>query len=155
GFSLLERDGQKLGTWTMLLMGVTILVLFRSLRWLLVPVVVVQWTLIITRAVLVLGGRQLSMASSMLTAIVTVVGVAGVMHLIVEIRELRVQGLTQRGALMKCGVLLAGPILGAVLTDVSGFGSLWWASVEPVRDFGTMMVAGSFLVLPAICLIFP
>jgi predicted RND superfamily exporter protein len=137
------------------LLGVTILILFRSLRWLLIPVVVVQWTLIITRAVLVLGGRQLSMVSSMLTAIVTVVGVAGVMHLIVEIRELRVQGLTQRAALLKCGMLLAGPILGAVLTDVSGFGSLWCASVEPVRDFGTMMVAGSFLVLPAICLIFP
>jgi predicted RND superfamily exporter protein len=155
GFSLLERDGQRLGTWTMLLMGLTILVLFRSLRWLVLPVVVVQWTLLITRAVLVLSGRQLSMVSSMLTAIVTVVGVAGVMHLIVEIRELRVQGLTQRAALLKLGVLLAGPILGAVLTDVSGFGSLWWASVEPIRDFGTMMVAGSFLVLPAICLIFP
>ena len=155
GFSLLERDGQKLGTWTLLLLGVTILILFRSLRWLVIPLVVVQWTLIVTRAVLVLGGRQLSMVSSMLTAIVTVVGVAGVMHLIVEIRDLRVRGLRQREALLKCGVLLAGPILGAVFTDVSGFGSLWWASVEPIRDFGTMMVAGSFLVLPAICLIFP
>src|SRR5262249_54047311 len=88
------------------------------------------------------------------TAIVTVVGVAGVMHLIVEVRELRVQGLTQRAALLKTGVLLAGSILGAVMTDVSGFGSLWCASDEPIRDFGTMMVAGSFLVLPAICLMF-
>ena len=52
-------------------------------------------------------------------------------------------------------MLLAGPILGAILTDVAGFGSLWWASVEPVRDFGTMMVVGSLLVIPAICLLVP
>src|SRR5262245_17249165 len=155
GFALLEKDGNRLATWTVLLVGLTVLVLFRSLRWLIVPLAVVQWTLIITRAVLVLTGGQLSMVSSMLTAIVTVVGVAGVMHIIVEIRELRTRGLTQQEALRMTGVLLAGPILGAVLTDASGFGSLWWASVEPVRDFGTMMVTGSLLVLPAICLLVP
>jgi len=155
GFALLEKDGRKLGTWTTLLLGLTILVLFRHLRWLMIPIVVVQWTLIVTRAALVVSGLQLSMVSSMLTAIVTVVGVAGVMHLIVEVRELRTQGLTQRAAMLKAGVLLAGPIFAAVLTDVSGFGSLWWASVKPVSDFGTMMVVGSFLVLPAMCLMFP
>ena len=36
GFALLEEDGQRLGTWTTLLLGLTILVFFRSLRWLLV-----------------------------------------------------------------------------------------------------------------------
>lgn len=155
GFALLEKDGNRLATWTLLLLGLTVLLFFRSLRWLLVPLVVVEWTLIITRAALVLTGGQLSMVSSMLTAIITVVGVAGVMHVIVEIRELRGHGLTQRQALRTAGVFLAGPILGAVMTDASGFGSLWCASVEPIRDFGTMMVIGSMLVLPAICLILP
>lgn len=155
GFSLLEKDGRRLGDWTMILMGLTILVLFRSLRWLIIPLAVVQWSLVITRAVLVVSGLELSMVSSMLTAMVTVVGIAGVMHLIVEIRDLRTQGLTQRQALITTAVLLAGPIFGAVLTDVAGFASLWWASIEPVRDFGTMMVVGSFLVLPAMCLLIP
>jgi len=140
GFALLEEDGRRLGTWTTILLGATILVFFRSLRWLIVPIVVVQWTLVVTQALLVVSGLALSMVSSMLTAIVTVVGVASVMHLIVHIRELRTLGLTQRTSLHEAGVLLAGPILGAILTDVAGFGSLWWASVEPVRDFGTMMV---------------
>ena len=48
-----------------------------------------------------------------------------------------------------------GPIVGTILTDVGGFGALAWASVEPVRDFGIMMVVGSLLVVPAICLIVP
>src|SRR5207253_11309715 len=43
GFSLLEDDGRKLGMWTILLSGLTILLLFRSLRWLIVPLAVVEW----------------------------------------------------------------------------------------------------------------
>jgi hypothetical protein len=155
GFALLEQDGQRLGTWTTILLGVTILLFFRSLRWLVVPIAVVQWSLLVTQAILVGSGLALSMVSSMLTAIVTVVGVATVMHLIVHVREMRTQGLTQRAALAKAAILLAGPIVGAILTDVAGFGSLWCASVEPIRDFGTMMVIGSLAVIPAICLLVP
>ena len=155
GFALLEADGQRLGTWTMLLLGLTILICFRSLRWLIVPIAVVQWTLVVTRALLVVSGLQLSMVSSMLTAIVTVVGVATRDAPDRPRPRAARQGLAPRDALLKAAVLLAGPILGAVLTDVAGFGSLWWASVEPVRDFGTMMVVGSLLVLPAICLLVP
>ena len=87
--------------------------------------------------------------------IVTVVGVATVMHLIVHIREMRTQGLHQREALYRASVLLAGPIFGAIATDVGGFGSLWCASVRPIRDFATMMVLGSILVIPATCLLAP
>jgi uncharacterized protein len=153
GFALLEKDGARLATWTLLLLGATILIFFHSLRWLLVPLAVVQWSLILTQALLVVSGFQLSMVSSMLAAIVTVVGVATVMHLIVHVREMRTQGVTHRAALLTAGSLLAGPIVGAILTDVAGFGSLMLASVEPVRDFGWMMVVGSLLVVPAICLL--
>ncbi len=155
GFELLEADGRRLGTWSLWLLGLTILVCFRSLRWLVVPIVLVQWTLLVTQALLASSGMQLSMVSSMLAAIVTVVGVATLMHLIVHFRELRVSGAAPREALLQAGVLLTGPIIGAILTDVGGFGALWWASVEPIRDFGTMMVVGSLLVLPAIALLVP
>jgi predicted RND superfamily exporter protein len=155
GFALLEADGQRLGTWSLWLLGLTILLCFRSLRWLLVPIVLVQWTLIVTRAVLVVSGMQLSMVSSMLAAIVTVVGVATLMHLVVHFRDERSRGVPSQEALLRAGTLLAGPIIGAILTDVAGFGALWAASVEPVRDFGTMMVVGSLVVLPAISLLVP
>jgi uncharacterized protein len=155
GFSLLEKDGRRLSTSTTVLLGLTILVFFRSLRWIVVPIAVVQWALVVTRAVLVVTGLQLSMVSSMLAAIVTVVGVATVMHLIVHVREMRTQGMTQREALQRASVLLAGPIFGAIATDVGGFGSLMCASVRPVRDFGLMMVIGSILVIPGICLLVP
>ena len=155
GFELLEADGRRLGTWSLWLLGLTILICFRSLRWLVVPIVLVQWALVVTQALLATSGMQLSMVSSMLAAIVTVVGVATLMHLIVHFRELRVLGATPRDSLLRAGATLTGPIVGAILTDVAGFGALWWAGVEPIRDFGTMMVVGSLLVLPAIALLVP
>ncbi len=155
GFAMLEEDGRRLGIWTMIFLGGTILIFFRSLRWLVIPLAVVQWSLIVTRATLAVSGLALSMVSSLLTAIVAVVGVATVMHLIVHVRELRTQGYTQRDALQTASKWLAGPIVGAILTDIGGFGALAWASVAPVRDFGIMMVIGSLLVIPATCLIVP
>ena len=74
-FDLLEEDGRRLNTWCTLLVMLTILVCFRSPVWLLLPLAVVQLTLALTDAVLVLSGLELSMVSSMLGAIVTVVGV--------------------------------------------------------------------------------
>lgn len=155
GFKLLEADGRRLGIWSTLLVGLTIVLCFRSLRWLLVPIVVVQWTLVVTQAALALSGLQLTMVSSMLTAIVTVVGVATVVHLIVRFRELRSEGVPADEALRTSGTVLAWPIIGAIMTDVAGFGSLWISDVGPVQDFGTMMVVGSLLVLPAIALLVP
>ncbi|MDX1947549.1 MAG: MMPL family transporter [Pirellulaceae bacterium] len=155
GFELLEQDGRSLGIWSTILLGLTILICFRSLRWLLLPILVVQWSILLTRALLVVSGLQLSMVSSMLTAIITVVGVATVMHLIVRYRELRAAGVPPHAALQQAAVQLAWPIIGALATDVAGFGSLWWAQVAPVQDFGTMMVVGSIVVLPAILLFTP
>lgn len=155
GFKLLEADGQWLGLWSTLLVGLTIVICFRSVRWLIVPIAVVQWTVFVTQALLALSGLRLSMVSSMLTAIVTVVGVATVVHLIVRYREFRSAGRLPREAFQTAATLLIWPIIGAIMTDVAGFGSLWVSDVGPVKDFGTMMVLGSVLVLPAVALLVP
>ncbi len=154
GFRYLERDGRRLGRWSTALLALTIVICFRSVRWVIIPVAVVQWTLVVTRAVLVATGLQLSMVSSMLTAIVTVVGVATVVHLIVRFQEGRSMGLSAHDALMRAGVLLCGPIAWACATDAVGFLSLTTAKVGPIQDFGVMMAVGALLVLPAVgCLV--
>ncbi|MEX0937073.1 MAG: MMPL family transporter [Pirellulales bacterium] len=155
GFRFIEEDGQRLGTSSTVLLMLTIAACFRSLRWMLVPLAVVQWTLLVTRAVLVWGGVRLSMVSSMLTAIVTVVGVATVVHIIVRFREGRDRGLSPSEALRFAGLLLAGPIVWACLTDAVGFGSLLTGNVGPVRDFGLMMALGATLVIAAVALLVP
>lgn len=154
GFRYLDRDGSVLGATASLLLAIVLLACFRSLRWVLVPAVVVQASLFGTRGMLVAADVSLSMVSSMLWAIVTVVGVATVVHLIVRYRAWRLE-LAPAAALERAGRDLAAPIFWSLATDAVGFGSLLAAQVGPVRDFGTMMVIGSLLILPALLLLVP
>ena len=155
GFRYIEDDGQRLGVGCTILLSLTILICFRSLRWVLISVGVVQLALLMTRGVLVWSGLRLSMVSSMLTAIVTVVGIATVVHIIVRFREGRRDGLSPHDALLRTGRLLAAPIFWACTTDAVGFASLLIAEVTPVRDFGIMMAIGSMMVLVSVILLVP
>ncbi len=154
-FNLLEADGRRLNTWCTLLLMLTIYACFRSLRWLLLPLVVVQMTLALTRGTLVALGLQLSMVSSMLSAIVTVVGVATVVHIIVRYRNAEKQGLAPVQALQQAGSFLAAPVCFACLTDAAGFAALMTSQVGPVHDFGLMMAIGSLMVLVSVGLAVP
>jgi len=155
GFQYVEEDGARLGWWTTILLGIVILLCFRSLRWLFIPLAVVWFTLLLTQSLLVFSGMQLSMVSSMLTAIVTVVGIAAVLHLVVRFREARRRGESQEVAMRQTLAILVAPIAWACLTDAVGFLALLWADVGPVADFGVMMAIGSSLVLVSIACIAP
>jgi predicted RND superfamily exporter protein len=154
-FDLLEADGRRLNTWCTLLVLLTILICFRSPVWLLLPLAVVQLTLALTDAVLVLSGLELSMVSSMLGAIVTVVGVASVVHILVHYLDERREGHGRRRALFNTIEELAAPVTVAILTDAAGFAALMVSKVGPVHDFGLMMAIGSLLVLPSCILLTP
>lgn len=155
GFDMLEKDGRRLWLWSTIMLAVTVVVCFFSFRWLIAPLAVVNWALLLTQATLVWSQLELTMVSSMLSAIITVVGVASVVHLIVRCRELEAEGITKFTAFRTSILALAIPIAGAIATDVGGFGSLWSAKVGPVQDFGTMMFIGSLMVIPAITLLLP
>lgn len=155
GFDYVQQDGRLLQQTSTLLLALVIVVCFRSLRWVLVPLAIVQATMLWTQAVLVMGRWQLSMVSSMLAAIVTVIGVAGAMHVIVRFREIRQQGEVPARALAMAGAFVAVPLLWSCLTDAGGFGALLAGSVGPVRDFGLMMAIGSLLVPFSVALLLP
>lgn len=155
GFRLVEEDGALLGWASTILLAIVLVLSFRSIRWVLIPVAVVQWTLLATRATLVWSGLELSMVSSMLTAIVTVVGVATVVHLIVRFRMARHAGQDRETALATAGAFLVAGIGWACVTDAVGFSSLLLADVGPVQDFGLMMAVGSLLVILATATLTP
>jgi hypothetical protein len=108
-----------------------------------------------TQALLVALDLQLSMVSSMLSAIITVVGVATVMHVVVQFREERARGLAQIGAFRAAAIGLAAPVLSACLTDTVACSSLLLARVGPVQDFGLMTAIGLTLVLASVVLLLP
>lgn len=155
GFDMVERDGQRLGIVSSILLGLVLLVVFRSVRWTLIPLIVVHWSIVVTQAILAMAELELTMVSSMLTAIITVVGVATTMHLLIGYQQLRVTGMQSEEAMRSTMQTLRAPIAWACITDAVGFISLAAAEVGPVRDFGVMMAVGSLVVLLAILLLVP
>ena len=155
GFAMLEWDGTVLAWASVALTGGVLLFFFRSLRWVVVPMGVVVAALWTTRGVLAIAGLQLTMVSTMLSAMITVVAIATVTHVIVEFRRQRDLGLAAPAALRAAISLLCWPIAGAIATDVIGFGSLIASQVGPVHDFGVMTAIGSGLVLVAAGLVVP
>lgn len=154
-FDLLELDGKRLSTWCLVLVLAVILLCFRRLAWLALPLATVWLTLQLTRGLLVLADLQMSMVSSMLGAIVTVVAVAAVVHVMVRYQEARRRGWSPDRAMLHTAEQLAVPVAFACLTDAAGFAALMISSVGPVHDFGLMMAIGSLLVLPSIMLVAP
>lgn len=155
GFRYLEQDGELLGWLSTGLLMVTIVLCFRSIRWVIAPLAVVTASLWLTKAILVVGHFRLSMVSSMLWSIITVIGIAHVMHIIIRFRDERGLARTPKQAFIAAGGGLAVPIFWVCLTDTAGFASLLAAKVGPVHDFGAMMAIGSLLVLLSLAMVLP
>lgn len=155
GFRAIKEDGRLLGWVSSGLLMLTIILCFRSVRWVVVPLVIVNFALLVTEATLFLSGVQLSMVSSMLWAIITVVGIAEVVHVVVHFRETRSQGLPADQALKSALAELAVPLWWTCITDTAGFAALLAASVGPVKDFGLMMTVGTLLVLVGLVMLLP
>lgn len=144
-FTHLEEDGVTLGVASSLILTLVIAVLFRNLRWILLPLSVVQLTLVWTKALLAVSGMQMSMVSSPLVALVTVIGVATVVHVTVRFREERLNA-EPTEALRRTFTNILPAIFWTCLTTAAGFAALTISSISPVKSFGIMMAIGSGLV---------
>jgi predicted RND superfamily exporter protein len=184
GFREIEQDGNRLAIYSTISLILLILIGFRSWRWALITIAVVQWSLVVTRAILVLLDWELTMVSSMLSSIVMVVGVATTMHWMFGYQSAyeekpgdqeSINGISTNAnaeelqprqhaekALRASMNRLWIPIVGACVTDAIGFGSLLLSRVGPVQDYGSMMaiacsvvLAGIFMIVPTLALIGP
>ncbi|QDT39648.1 efflux RND transporter permease subunit [Stratiformator vulcanicus] len=153
-FRYVEEDGFNLFLVSFVLLGVGLLILFQNLRWVTLPLLIVVASVLWTRGLLVLAGARLSMVSSMLNALLTIIGVAAVAHIAVRFRAERVNHSAQ-AALYRTLRVLGGPIFWAAATTAIGFLSLTVSNITPVRSFGLMMALGTGLVLLATALYTP
>ena len=155
GFDEIEQDGHRLSIVTTICLALLILIGFRSLRWAVIAIAVVQWSLIVTRGLLAWLAWDLTMVSSMLGSIVTVIGVATTMHWMLGYQQAMKSGAEPVQALRRSMQRLWRPIAWACITDAIGFASLSFAKVGPVQDYGWMMAIASLIVLVGIFLLVP
>lgn len=155
GFDLIQRDGERLAWLTVALLSPCVLLLIRSLRFVILQAVVILWAVTLTRATLYLLDFELSLVSSILTAIVTVIAVTAVIHLGVTHRALRSRGYPAKSAAIRGFAWVLPPIFWACATDAAGFASLTVSGIVPVREFGWMMALASLAVWAAVLLFSP
>ena len=144
-FRIVEEDGVMLGAFSTGILLFLIMVLFRSIRWMILPLLVVHFSLIETKAILVLLGFQLSMVSSMLNSLVTIIGIATVMHITILFRNFRKLN-SREEAIRKTFYQLAAPVFWTCVTTSIGFAALLSSGIQPVRSFGLMMTMGTMFV---------
>ncbi len=145
-FRYVEEDGRELFFFSLCCLGAVLVLLFRSLRWVLLPLLIVVVTIRWTEALFVISGVQLSMVSSMLNSLVTIIGVATVTHLAVHYREFR-KTLDRKATLTATLSRLLPPIFWTTATTALGFAALLTSHVTPVKSFGIMMTLATLLVL--------
>jgi predicted RND superfamily exporter protein len=153
-FDLVERDGNLLYLASLGVLSFMLMIIFRSIRWVLVSVGIVITCVVCTRAILVLAGAQLSMVSSMLNSLVTIISISNTVHIIVYYRELR-GTLNARDAAVQTLRELWHPVLWTVVTIAVGFAALLVSEIVPVRSFAIMMTLATLLVIVVTLAVLP
>jgi len=154
-YHYVEMDSRTLSIISTVLSALVILISLRSPRWVIIALVVVHSSLLSTKAVLSLAGFNLSLLSATLTAMVTVIGIATTIHILVHYKSHLSAGAEPVAALESALEKLLPPVFWACTTDATGFLALCLASVTPIREYGIMMAVGSMLVFVSTCLFVP
>ena len=136
------------------LLGFAVMLALLWLRWVMLTLLVVLVSIVWTEALLVLSGLRLSMVSSMLNSLITIIGVATSMHVLLFFREQH-RTHAPEDALGRTILQLAKPVWWSIATTAFGFAVLTSSHINPVASFGLMMALGTMIVLLAITVLLP
>ncbi|MGI9471864.1 MAG: efflux RND transporter permease subunit [Rubripirellula sp.] len=155
GFALIERDGARLAFMTVTLLSIVVLISLVDFRFVLLSALVIAWAVVLTKATMVFMGVNLSLVSTILTAIVTVIAVTAVLHLGVRFRKAQSRGLSRVESASASLSYLLLPIILTCATDAAGFAALNVSDILPIRQFGSMIAIAATAVCLAIGLFSP
>ncbi|MEM7372892.1 MAG: MMPL family transporter [Bacteroidota bacterium] len=146
-----------------LLVFVVFLLLYRSVWAVIGPFLVVACTTVALIGTMAIAQKPLDLLSSLIPAILFVIGMSDVIHLYTRyLYELRQANTSKRTALLKAYKEVGLATLITSLTTAIGFLSLMTASIAPIREFGLFTALGvmyafvlSFSLYPAILYLLP
>lgn len=153
----IKSDLAIFGTGILIFVIVTLGVIFRQLRWVILPLSTCALCLVIILGFLSWIDWRLTVISSNFVSLLLIITLALTMHLIVRYRELyRTQPEATQEQLVTATVTsMAKPCLYTVLTTIVAFMSLVVSNIRPVIDFGWMMTMGISLALVVAFIIIP
>ena len=159
----IKSDLVVFGTGILLFIIATLALIFRQIRWVVLPLATCTFCLITILGFLSWIDWRLTVISSNFVSLLLIITLALTIHLIVRYRELQSQkpDASQHQLVSETVVSMAKPCLYSVLTTIVAFMSLVVSNIRPVIDFGWMMTMGislalvvTFVVIPAGMMLF-
>ncbi len=154
----IKSDLNIFGTGILLFIIITLAVIFRQLRWVMLPLATCVLSVEIILGYLSWIDWRLTVISSNFVSLLLIITLALTIHLIVRYREFHRESpdSSQLDLVRNTVMYMARPCLYTVLTTVVAFVSLVVSDIRPVIDFGWMMTIGillalvlSFIIIPA------
>ncbi len=162
--AFVKSDLVVFGSGILVFIVVLLAVIFRSLRWVVIPLLICISTALGMLGWLALIDWRLTVISSNFIAIILIINLSILVHLIVKYRELAARDEQASQAELVMGTLqaMAKPCLYTTLTTLVAFATLVVSDIRPVMDFGLIMSVGvavaliaSFVLFPALNMLLP
>lgn len=145
------------GIGVVLFIIVTLAVIFRQPRWVILPFAACALAVVIMLGALGWLDWRLTVISSNFVLVLLIIAIAVSIHLVVRYRELhwRHPDWPQVRLVRETVASMFIPCLYTVLTTMVAFGSLVVSNIRPVIDFGWMMTAGLVVAFVLVFLLIP
>ena len=155
-----RNDLVNFGVGVLIFILTTLIVIFRRLRWVVLPILSCIFAVLIMMGLLGFLGWKVTVISSNFISLMLILTLSMNIHLIVRYRQLR-ENFDDHFELVKNTTSkMVWPCLYTALTTIVAFASLVLSDIKPVIDFGYMMVIGlivtfliTFILLPCLMLL--
>ena len=161
--SYIKNDIAVFGVGVFIFIIFTLWLIFRNIKWVIMPLLGCATSVIIMIGLLGLIGWKVTVISSNFIALMLILNMAMNIHVTVRFLQLKKEfpQLTKKEAVFETSKKMILPILYTVLTTICAFLSLVFSGIKPIIDFGWMMTLGliislfvTFLLLPSLLSIF-
>lgn len=162
--SFIKKDLVIFGSASVLFMFVVLAVIFRSFKFVLIPMATCLSAVLFMLGLLSWLDWRLTVISSNFVPLLLIISLAIIIHLIVRYREYAQENpdWDQKALVIATVRFMAKPCLYTALTTIVAFASLVVSDIRPVIDFGWMMTIGlvvalvlAFVLLPACLMLLP
>ena len=159
----IKNDIVVFGIGVFLFIIITLWLVFRNIKWVIMPLLGCATSVAIMVGLLGLLGWKVTVISSNFIALMLILNMAMNIHVTVRFLQLKKEfpEFTNKEAVLEATNKMFMPILYTVLTTICAFLSLIFSGIKPIIDFGWMMTLGlgvsiavTFTLLPSLLSIF-
>lgn len=160
----IENDLSTFGLGVLAFLLLTLAIIFRQWRWVIVPLLCCGFTVWLMIGFLGWAQWPVTVISSNFISLLLIMTLSLTIHLIVRYREFQHDdpGASPREILRNTVMAMIKPCFYMAITTIVAFGSLTFSGIRPVIDFGWMMTLGltvafliTFIVFPALLTLLP